>query len=134
MTRRISGYDIAKRNTSAALREFVQADAAAETKLQIAVIELLEAAKVPGVVYWHTPNGGRRSKREAATFKAMGVRAGVVDLIISQPGGVMRYLELKSPRGTVSAEQRAFMTAMEQNGHRTGVARSLDEAAALLTE
>ena len=132
MTRRISGYDIAKRQTSAALRDLVQSDAAAETKIHCAIVELIEAAKVPGVIYWHTPNGMKRSKKDAAILKAMGVLAGVVDLIISQPGGVMRYLELKTRRGIVSKEQTAFMSAMEANGHDTAVVRSLEEAARVL--
>ena len=134
MTRRISGYDIAKRQTSAALREFVQADAAAETRMHCSIVKLIETAKVPGVVAIHCPNGGKRSKREAAIFKTMGVRAGVPDLIIWQPGGITRFIEIKTPRGIVSSAQIEFFNAMRRNGHECSVVRSLDEAAALLTE
>lgn len=34
---------------------------------------------------FHVPNGGKRSKVEAARFKAMGVQAGVPDLFLPVP-------------------------------------------------
>jgi hypothetical protein len=35
----------------------------------------------PGLLWWQTPNGGKRSRIEAAIMKGHGVRAGVSDLI-----------------------------------------------------
>ena len=51
----------------------------------------------PGVVYWHTPNGGQRSAREGANFKKMGVKAGIHDLLFLWGG--LYGLELKEPGG-----------------------------------
>lgn len=52
------------------------------------------------------PNGGKRSKREAAKFVAMGVRAGIPDLVIILPGGDHVYVEIKIDSGTVSPAQK----------------------------
>ena len=134
MTARVSGYDVMKRKTTAALNDLVASSRHEEEQLQVAVITLLEASRSPGVVYWHTPNGGKRGIREAVRFKRMGVLAGVSDIIISLPGGRMAYLELKSRRGRVSEEQKAFLAGMEANGHRTGMAHTLGEAACFLSD
>jgi hypothetical protein len=131
---RVSGYAIAQRQTTAALKELVAGAHNEEEKLQEAVIDLLEATRIPGVVYWHTPNGGRRSKREAVKFKRMGVLAGVSDLIISIPGARMAFLELKSRRGRLSEEQEAFIAGQEANGFTCGMAKTLDEAVKFLTD
>lgn len=131
---RVSGYAIAQRKTTAALRDLVVSAKHEEDALQIAVITLLESARKPGVIYWHTPNGGKRNVREAVRFKRMGVLAGVSDLIISLPSGKMVFLELKSRRGRLSDEQKAFMEGMDSHGHMTWVARTLDEATRLLTD
>jgi hypothetical protein len=50
-----------------------------EAQIQRAVIQHLKARAVPGLVYFHVPNGGSRGKIEAAKFKAMGVRPGVYE-------------------------------------------------------
>jgi hypothetical protein len=134
MKPRCSGYAIAQKRTTAALRELVAGAHNEEERLQEAVIDLLMAAHVPGVVWWHTPNGGKRSKREAVKFKRMGVLAGVPDLIISLPGARMAFLELKSRRGRLSEDQEAFLAGQEANGHYTGTARTLDEAARFLSD
>lgn len=129
---RYSTVAIIKRQTTAALHQLVAEDAREEERLQIAIIDLLEALALPGVAWWHTPNGGRRNPCEAAKLKRMGVRPGVPDLIISQPGGVTRYLEVKSRRGRKSGEQTAFLTAVERNGNETAVVRSLEQAMQVL--
>lgn len=134
MTRRISGYDIAKRKTTAALKELVTSDRNAETKLHIAIVDLLKATALPGVIWWHTPNGGKRSKREAAKLKEMGVRAGVPDLIICQPNGRIWFMEIKTPKGRVSDDQKAFIHDVEANGFApVFVVRSIAEAAECFT-
>jgi hypothetical protein len=54
-----------------------------EEALQRSVVGLLAIYENRGLLtYAHVPNGGRRSKAEAGAFKAMGVRAGVPDLLI----------------------------------------------------
>lgn len=67
------------------------------------------------VLFWHTPNGGLRNKREAAKLKAMGVRPGVSDLIFIRRATwsldclpEIFCLELKAPNGKQNDNQIAF--------------------------
>ncbi|MDD4921758.1 MAG: VRR-NUC domain-containing protein [Bacteroidales bacterium] len=83
------------------------------------------------------PNGGKRNAREAARFKAEGVRPGVADLILLVPYNfglpkcqVLDYylcLELKSDKGRQTEHQKAFQHDVEVAGGRYVVIRSLDE-------
>lgn len=59
---------------------------------------------VPGVVYWHTPNGGsRRDAFEGKRLKQIGLKAGVHDLLFLWGG--LYGLEMKAPDGTRSEAQ-----------------------------
>ena len=55
-------------------------------------------ALAPNVVYFHVPNGGSRNAAEGARFKAIGVKAGVPDLVFL---AYQRFylLEFKEPGG-----------------------------------
>jgi hypothetical protein len=75
---------------------------------QIALVELLSVNLAPGWRFFHVPNGGKRSKAEAGIFKAMGVDPGVEDLVFVQRGGLVYFLELKSPTGRRSKAQIDF--------------------------
>lgn len=80
-----TGYMIARDKTTAALRGAVASQRRAEYQLHTAIVDLLNACRTPGVVFWHCPNGAKRSAAEAAALKAMGLLAGVADLQISMP-------------------------------------------------
>jgi hypothetical protein len=57
----------------------------------------------PGVVAWHTPNGGSRSKLEGMRFKQIGVEAGLHDYFFLWGG--LYGLEFKTPGGSLSSSQ-----------------------------
>ncbi len=88
-------------------------------------------------LHWllHVPNGGLRSKRQAAKLKLMGVRAGVCDLLLPVPVGDHPglWIELKTAKGRVSPEQVEFMAGMVALGWRAEVARSAQEAVSCLS-
>jgi hypothetical protein len=67
----------------------------------------VQPALRPSVVYFHVPNGGSRNAVEGARFKAIGVKAGVPDLVFF---AYQRFytLELKEPggRGRLSNAQK----------------------------
>jgi hypothetical protein len=90
------------------------------------VLHLLARA-YPDVFFWHTPNGGKRHIAEAAKFKAMGVVAGIPDILILK-GGRLYALELKAPGGRLSPAQRLVGPRMEKCGATISVAKSIDEA------
>ena len=103
-----------------------------EFLLQKFAVSLLRFNAAPGVLWFHCPNGESRSARTGAKLKAMGVRAGVADLIIVRPGGLVYFLELKTAKGSLSIAQRAFRDACEANGVPYSVAYSPERVEAVL--
>jgi hypothetical protein len=92
-----------------------------------AVVAHLRARSEPRVFFWHTPNGGKRGIVEAKIFKALGVVAGVPDLVILK-AGEMYALELKASKGRVTPAQAQVLEHMQYCGAHVAVANSLDEA------
>ena len=91
----------------------------------------------PGKYFAHCPNGGARSKIEAAILKGQGVRKGWPDYHLYIPRG--RYhglvLELKAPDGDKpDAEQLEILERLERMGYRTVVAWGFPEAKRAISE
>lgn len=106
-----------------------------EESLQRQVASFLRAtvpAPPMGPVWFHVPNGGARSRAEAGIFKAMGVRAGMLDLVFLWRRSFL--IELKGPNGSLSLEQKATIADLELLGIPTFVCRSMDEVQAALNE
>jgi hypothetical protein len=102
-----------------------------EQALQIAVAAYMGA--IPDLLFFHIPNGGGRSKIEAAIFKRMGVKPGVPDLAVILPGGRVGFIELKAGKGRASPAQRAFADALVERGCPCVEARSLEDVAEALS-
>jgi hypothetical protein len=100
-----------------------------EEQLQRAVVDLLQVYEARGsLTFTHCPNGGWRSKAEAGAFKAMGVRAGVPDLLVWTQGGGHFAIELKvGRRAVLSDAQVVWHSTLESLGHRVYVCRSVDD-------
>jgi hypothetical protein len=89
----------------------------------------------------HIPNGGLRSKSEAARLKAMGVLPGVSDLFLpvmamddqgETYGGL--WIEMKGEKGRVGVEQEKWIETMRRRGYRAVVAFGADEAIRAIAE
>lgn len=84
-----------------------------------------------GRLLHHSPNGGKRSKKEAARFKAMGTRAGFPDFWLGIPVNGCPYLcvELKTlNKGSGQSEnQRDYERLVTAMGARYVVVRTLQE-------
>ena len=77
------------------------------------------------------PNGGKRSKSEAARMKAAWVKAGVPDMFLPEARGGSHglYIELKRIKGgRVSAEQLAWMEELTREGYTCAVCHGWEEA------
>ncbi len=92
-----------------------------------------------GVLWYHPPNGGKRSLNEGYKLKLMGVKPGVPDICITmaRKGFHGLYIELKAIGGTqsdVRQEQRAWLTRLAQEGYKTAVAYGAEQAKAIVRD
>jgi len=104
-----------------------------EKNLQISIAILLDSL---GVLWWHTPNGGRRNKLEASSFKKQGVKPGVSDCIILEPRGKYHGLaiELKTSTGKLSESQKTFLERAKIRGYKTAVCWGIEETEHVVKE
>ncbi len=115
-----------------------------EDSIQRSVIRYLRL-QYPKVVYMAIPNGGYRSKTEAAIMSGLGVVAGAPDLFIAHtdfylpnssiPRLVPKtglFLELKSAKGRISANQQNMIWKLLKAGYECKIAYSFDEAKNLI--
>jgi len=74
------------------------------------------------------PNGGARSRVEAAIMKAEGVTAGVADLILLVPRGGHHCLciEMKTPDGRQTPAQKEWMAHAVSAGAVYSICRSFE--------
>ena len=87
---------------------------------------------------FHTPNGGHRSPVVGGQMKALGVKRGVPDLLLPlhrwRADGPLEThkhglaIEMKSSKGSLTPEQRAWLAHLEAQGWITAVCRSAQEA------
>ena len=105
---------------------FKSRDGNAEARVQRAILEWC-ALVAPELIIYHTPNGGLRSKVEAARLRWQGVLPGVPDLTLVGQDGQLRYIEVKGPSGALSPEQRAFQNRCVAMRIPFAVARSVDD-------
>jgi hypothetical protein len=101
--------------------------------LQRDICQFLDLALPPDATYFHVPNGGLRSKREAARLKGIGVVAGVPDICIIYRGRSF-FLELKAGRDVMSRAQKDVANKLNYCGANVMLVRSLAECEAALRE
>lgn len=85
-------------------------------------------AKLPGVVAWHTPNGGKRDSFEAKRFAELGVLAGIPDYFALY--GALHALEFKDDSGTLEPSQKFLHPLLIAAGAKLAVVRSVEAAKA----
>jgi hypothetical protein len=94
-----------------------------EDSEQIALIHLATLCVIDGKrisdYLFAIPNGGKRSKTEAARMKKMGVKPGVSDLLLPIPrkGFHGLWIELKAKKGKPTKEQLEWLDKMTAEGY-----------------
>lgn len=80
------------------------------------------------------PNGGHRNIQTARNLKAEGVTSGVSDLLLLVPKREYHGLcvEVKTPVGRQSDNQKAWQHTIEAQGYKYEIVRSLDDFADLM--
>jgi hypothetical protein len=101
-----------------------------ETALQIEVVKLFRE-RLKNTVWFHVPNGERRSPLTAVKLRGMGVRPGVADFILLCQG-IAIAIELKTEKGAQSVNQTSFMHAWRKAGGEYAICRSLDHVITLI--
>lgn len=106
-----------------------------EDDLQIAIADHL-SYNYKTQVWYHVPNGGYRTGKEAAKFKRMGVTAGVSDVILDEPrqGFHGLRIELKVNKGRLSEYQTDFLNKASERGYLCAVCYSYDTATQLIKD
>ena len=101
-----------------------------EEKEQMKLAAYLDGQKF---LWCHVPNGGHRRKVVAASLRRQGVKPGVPDVLIFAP--IQAAIELKRVvGGSVSANQRKWLSALSNAGWETCIARGADSAIDWLIE
>jgi len=98
-----------------------------EGYIQIYLVSFLRKC---GVLTAHVPNGGFRSKQEAAKLKLMGVLPGLPDLMLVANKKIA-FIELKVSKGTVSPSQVQVMGILEDNDIKAYTIYAIDPADAI---
>lgn len=96
-----------------------------------AVAGHLRSRAADGVVWWHTPNGGKRSPIEAANFKRLGVLAGFPDFAALYKNNFYA-MELKSEDGRPTTSQLEVIARLNEQGAYTAIVYGLDPALRVL--
>ena len=108
-----------------------------EDRLQIACVRWFSFQYPDLAAYLHhSPNGGKRSKTEAAIFKAMGTKAGFPDLLFFHPNASHPFIgiEMKTQKGRQSPSQREYQQLFLNIGADYRIVRSLDDFIAVMKE
>lgn len=88
-------------------------------------LAFLRAVKMlcPAVDVFAVPNGGKRSQWAAMKAKREGMRAGVLDLVCTWPGGGVAFIEWKDGTSMPDANQRERLNLYMRQNHHCGVFR-----------
>ena len=107
-----------------------------EHRIQCAIVKWFYYAypAYRGGCLFAVPNGGHRNIQTARSLKAEGVTSGVSDLLLLVPKRDYHGLcvEVKTPVGRQSDNQKNWQRIIEAQGYRYEIVRSLDEFAELV--
>ena len=91
-----------------------------------------------GPMLFAVPNGGGRSRVEAAIMKAEGVTAGVADLILLEPrggwGALCIEMKTRNKKSKQRDSQKEWQAAAEAAGNRYEVCRTFEQFKAVIDD
>jgi hypothetical protein len=82
------------------------------------------------------PNGGQRNIVTATKLKAEGVKSGVPDIFLAVPSNTAHglFIEMKSPKGKVSDNQKQWLSALSSNRYICAICYSFCDAQQVIIE
>ena len=103
-----------------------------EQRIQTAIVQYLRLNRY---MAFSVPNGiNIPTKGSREIYRRMGLLSGVSDLCVMLPDGKTLWVEVKTPKGRQSEEQKAFEAAALRLGHKYVVWRSIDDAIRFVEE
>ena len=103
-----------------------------ERSLHIAIADALRVGAADGWLWTHFPAGELRTEKTGALLKRMGTQTGWSDFLLVSPRGRFHALEIKRRGHKPTAEQQAFLTAVERSGGGAAWVDGFDDAIAIL--
>ena len=97
------------------------------------IVGYLNRALPQDVIFYHPANQGKHKPQYQKKLNRMGRLKGVPDLCFILRGGKAAFMEIKTPKGAMSAEQKWFEHACVELGALHQVVRSLDDVDETLT-
>jgi len=98
-------------------------------KIQAEIVQALQGA---GLYFFSVPNeAAGRSAVAQMQLISMGLRSGCSDLVVLTPPTVI-FLEVKTPDGKQSENQKKFQRKVESMGYRYEIVRSVEDAMAVI--
>lgn len=98
----------------------------AEEQIQAAVVDWIAVA-APTVIAYAVPNSSVRAPGRKASNAVPGLCKGVWDLALVLPNGHAAFIEVKTAKGVLSADQIGFGRRLAMRGIPHVVARSIDD-------
>ena len=82
------------------------------------------------------PNGGYRKLKTGARMKRTGLKAGIPDIFLPVGRGMYHglFIEMKSEKGTVQKNQKAWHTTLRLQGYKVEVCRGCESAVEVIDE
>jgi hypothetical protein len=102
-----------------------------EDTIQRAIVQHLKLRGAPGLFWFSVPNGGVRSKVEAAIMKSTGTRPNIPDLAFLHEGRAY-FLEVKSENGRPTEHQLKAIADINDAGGYACIGNGLDRCLQIL--
>lgn len=111
-----------------------------ETERQGAYVEWTKLYKVDGRFLFdrviHCPSEGKRGPQAQRDAKTLGLKKGVLDILLAMARGqyIGLWLEFKSDEGKATADQEEFAKIMEEEGYMVRLVRKPEDAIRITME
>lgn len=104
-----------------------------ENQLQCSAVDYLRSCALPGVIYFHVPNEGDRTKGQKIHMYRMGLLAGMTDFVLFKEAKPYA-IEFKVDHNTLSDDQWKVRKRCEDQGIPYAVVRTPERFVELMKE
>ena len=102
-----------------------------EDQIQSAIVAYVRAV-APRIIVYAIPNASRRTQSGRASNAVPGLLPGMPDLGLAIPDGRAAFIEVKTPKGKLSDNQKGILAQMDYHSIPYIVATGIDEVRVFL--